>query len=222
MAAGRPELRDRSGPHRTSSPTPRQFEPSVPECHQLRHRPSRLRRTFGNSTKPKFRLPCLAAHVLMQLKSQSAGPQGSRHRSHTERVSVRKALDFGRIQRSHRARIVEPDIFIELLWQVDAEIVARKLGLGPVDHADGALEALLAEAFRTAEIAAGAQAKHEAPMPRRVTEPLVASRQRRPDGLDLHRAVPFRSRGDGAAMCTEADQIGRVAELLAAELTDIV
>ena len=70
-----------------------------------------------------------------------------RHRqtSHAERIGIRKALDFGGIQRGHRMGIVEPDILVELCRQAGPEIVAREFSFGPVDHADRPLKPLLAE-----------------------------------------------------------------------------
>src|SRR5271157_1118026 len=59
-------------------------------------------------------------------------------------------------------------------------------------------------------------------MPGSMAQLLIAAGKRRPDLFDFHRAVPFRSRGNRSAMRTEADQIGLLAELLAAKLPDIV
>ena len=43
---------------------------------------------------------------------------GRRPASHAERIGVRKTFDFGIVQRRHRARFVEPDVFVELLRQI--------------------------------------------------------------------------------------------------------
>src|SRR5271169_3734970 len=43
--------------------------------------------------------------------------------SNTERISIWKPLDLGRIKRGHGVRIIEPDIFIELLRQIGLKVV---------------------------------------------------------------------------------------------------
>ena len=56
---------------------------------------------------------------------------GRRPASHAERIGVRKTFDFGVVQRRHRARFVERDVFAELLRQLVLEIMARELGSDP-------------------------------------------------------------------------------------------
>src|ERR1019366_4795662 len=141
---------------------------------------------------------------------------------HPERICVRKPLYFGSIQRSHSVGIVEPDIFIELLRQVGLEVMARAFGFRPVDDADRALKTFPAKPLRAAKIAPTAQTQHEACKSRPVTQSLVAVVKRRLDVLDLHRAIPFGCRGNRPAVGAKADQISLVAELPAAELTDVV
>ena len=46
----------------------------------------------------------------------------------------------GRGKGPDRVGLVEPDVLVELGRQHGLEVVALQLGLGPVDHADGALE----------------------------------------------------------------------------------
>ena len=47
---------------------------------------------------------------------------GRRPASHAERIGVRKTFDFGVVQRRHRARFVERDVFAELLRQLVLEM----------------------------------------------------------------------------------------------------
>ena len=51
------------------------------------------------------------------------------------------------IERLHGGRLVEVDDRVELLRKAGLEVVAGPLGLGSVDHADGALEARLARSL---------------------------------------------------------------------------
>src|SRR3954470_13630004 len=64
--------------------------------------------------------------------------------SNPERIGLRHALPLLHRQRRHRAGLLEPNICIELVRQRSIEIVARKLGLRPIDHADGALQPRIA------------------------------------------------------------------------------
>src|SRR5690242_2370617 len=49
------------------------------------------------------------------------------------------------VQRLDGAGLVEPDVGIELAGELDAGIVALHLGVGPVDHANEALQPVLTE-----------------------------------------------------------------------------
>lgn len=62
-----------------------------------------------------------------------------RSRLQAEGISVWKALQFRRLERCYRFGLIEPNILVELARQLCLKIVARELGLGPVDHADCAL-----------------------------------------------------------------------------------
>src|SRR5581483_7730252 len=118
------------------------------------------------------------------------------------------------------AGLVEPDVGVELAGEFDAGIVALQLGVGPIDHADEALEPLLAElgAQRFARLAHHQHATADAAV---VELPLDAAGPRRPYVHDLHRPVPVMRRRHGAAVGAEADGCHRVAEALTTELAEI-
>ena len=67
-----------------------------------------------------------------------AGPPWST--SEAEWIGIRKALELLGHQRCYRLALVEPDVFVELVWQNRLKIMTFKFCLGPVDHADGAFE----------------------------------------------------------------------------------
>ena len=69
--------------------------------------------------------------------------------SHSDGIGVRKSLDFRSVERRHRAGIIEPDVFVELLRQHGLEVLAGKFRLRPVDDADRALQPRLSEALWT-------------------------------------------------------------------------
>src|SRR5689334_2889894 len=115
-------------------------------------------------------------------------------------------------------RVVEPDILIELTRQLGAKIVAGQFGLRAIDHADRALQPLLAERIRAGQIVAAAKSQQEMRMSGVMAEPFIATGQRGPQSLYLHRAAPVGSRSDGPAVSAKADQIGLRAVGTAAEM----
>src|SRR3989304_3478672 len=60
--------------------------------------------------------------------------------SYAKRVGVRHPLARVRRKGVDRPGLVEPDVLVELDGEHGLEVVALQLGLGPVDHADGALQ----------------------------------------------------------------------------------
>jgi FkbM family methyltransferase len=60
--------------------------------------------------------------------------------SEAERIRLRHAGYARRVERAHGARAVEPAILVELARQDGLEVVARHLGLRPIDHADRTLQ----------------------------------------------------------------------------------
>ena len=76
--------------------------------------------------------------------SANVGQFGPRVASHgvsqAKWVGIRKTCKLGRLQGTHGFGVVEPDVFVELLWQIRLKVVALQFGLRTVDHADGPLE----------------------------------------------------------------------------------
>ena len=101
------------------------------------------------------------------------------------------------------------------------EVVALQLGLGPVDDAHGALEPRwrqLGAYFLARRLA---EMQQEGADARLVAQPLVALGVRRTESHHPHRAVPIVRRGDRSMVGAEADQGGRVAEPLPAQLSQV-
>src|SRR5579883_1258124 len=140
-------------------------------------------------------------------------------RSEPERIGLRRTR-LGRwpAERRDGRSLVEPEISVELLWQRGANVMARKLRLRPVDHADHTLEPRREEALANAFVAP--KVEQELRQPRFVTKTLVTIAMRGTDGFDLHLAVPMGRGGHLAAMRAEADQGDIVAPALTAELTE--
>ncbi len=105
---------------------------------------------------------------------------------------------------------------IELIREARADVVARALRFGLVDHADGALEARVGE--RIARIGG---AKNEALEASIVKEALVAARERRRDAPPFRGLVPFARRGYRARVRREAHEEHFLAVTLARQLTEV-
>src|SRR5205085_7995733 len=100
-------------------------------------------------------------------------------------------------------------------------IVARELGLRPVDHANEPLEPRRQQLVAQGVVVRLPQIEQETLGPAVTTEPLIAVGVRGTNLLDLDRTVPVAGRGNGAAVSAKTDQ-GRIApEPLAAELADV-
>ena len=93
----------------------------------------------------------------------------------------------------HRVRVIQVDDRVELVDESCSEVVAVALGLGAVDHADGALEA------RVAQRGAGGRGRSREPEAFDadvVEQLLVAPVERRSDPLALWCLAPVRRGGD--------------------------
>src|SRR5204863_610920 len=122
-----------------------------------------------------------------------------------ERVRLGHATQARGVEWRDGARAVEPAVLVELARQHRLEVVARELGLRPVDDADRALEARLGEP--AAELPLLAQREQEGRDARLVALALVALGVARPHFFHPHGAVPVVGGGDGAAVGAEADEI---------------
>ena len=67
-------------------------------------------------------------------------PYPFERRARRVKARFRDALELVRGDRFDGARLIEPDVLVELVGQDRVEIVAGELSLRPIDHADGALE----------------------------------------------------------------------------------
>src|SRR5271169_4156711 len=137
-------------------------------------------------------------------------------------IGIRQSCKLRGVERRDGAGVIEPDVLVELPRQDRLEIVTGALGLRSVDHADRSLKLRLAQALRTGQLGAIAQAQHKARMPGSVAQSLIALRQRRLNLLDLHRPVPVGCRRNGSAIGPEADQVGAAAEFLATQVANIM
>ena len=112
---------------------------------------------------------------------------------------------------------VDVDHGVELRGQPRAKIVARALGVGTVDHADGALESWPGERGRD-RLPHRKQKRWDA---QPVKMRLPRSLERRPHALALDRGTPFARRGDRARIGREADEPNGVAVTLAGQLPHV-
>ncbi len=71
-----------------------------------------------------------------------------RQKLQPERIGLGRAVRTLRRQGSHGVRLFEPDIGVEPVGEDRLEIMAEKLGVGPVDDADRPLEQRLAQGVR--------------------------------------------------------------------------
>src|SRR5207342_1934146 len=99
------------------------------------------------------------------------------------------------------------------------KVVARELGIGPIDDADGALQARFAQNFqrgwwRRPEIQ---QERWNGSL---VADVFIALRDRGQHGFDLHWAIPIRGGRNSTGECSKSDGIRTVAILLAAQVTE--
>src|SRR6185437_8976767 len=123
-------------------------------------------------------------------------------------------------QRFDRARPVEPDISVELPWQLDACIVALQFRFGPVDHTDKALQPLHGQTF--AQLAADIGLHQDAAADPAIVElPFDAFGPRRPYLHHLHWLTPVVRSRHRPGVRAEADRGDLVAEALPAELAQI-
>jgi hypothetical protein len=115
---------------------------------------------------------------------------GRRPASHAERIGIRKTFDFGGVRRRHRASVVEPDVFVELLRQIGSgnngsrtRFRIRSIkGLRSAPSIDGNDSATSAR-FRTSISSSGENGRsaRRAPYPpSRSSNPPPRSRRRRP------------------------------------------
>ena len=120
---------------------------------------------------------------------------------------------FGRtLQRLDPAGAVDVDHGVELHGEAGVKVVAGALGIRPIDHADGALEPRLAQAWH----AATGEREQEAVDPHIVEERLVAFRECRTNTFELSRRIPARGRRDRPFVGGEAHQHGLAAKLAGA------
>src|SRR5438270_522628 len=141
--------------------------------------------------------------------------------SKPEGIGLRHAFLRLLRQSGDRARYLEPDIGVELARQRGVEIMAGKLGLRPVDHANRALQARVKQSLAQLGRLRLAQVDKEFPDSAVPAQALVAVAMRRADLLDLHLAVPIRGSRYRAAIGAKSDQRRLLAEAVAAELADI-
>src|SRR5690554_3115865 len=91
---------------------------------------------------------------------------------------------------------------IELLRQAAGKVMALALALRAIHHADGALDAGLAELLRQRPVA---QIQQEGLLRHLLEQGFMAARQWRIEGHGLGRAIPVRRRRDLTAGGTEAE-----------------
>ena len=65
----------------------------------------------------------------------------------TEGVRIGQPFEFVGIERAYRGRLVEPYVFVELIWHDRLKVVTLKLRVGPVDHSDCAFQKWFVESF---------------------------------------------------------------------------
>src|SRR6202011_5300396 len=119
-----------------------------------------------------------------------------------------------------RGGLVEPEKGIELLRERRVGVMAHQFGVGPIDHADKALQALGFEGPSRSTIAQ--QIDDEAYNTGIVELPLVTVVARGIDAFDLQVAAPVGRRGDSPGIGAHADQRDLIlSEFLPAELADI-
>src|SRR5476649_1900548 len=92
---------------------------------------------IGRSCLRRGTLRCLDAH--QSTKPRFANVDRAR-RSQAEGIGIGHAFYVGSSKGCDRARLVEPDVFVELTRQNSLKIMARKLSLWPIDHADCAFK----------------------------------------------------------------------------------
>src|SRR6202142_1919859 len=124
---------------------------------------------------------------------------------------------------THRARLVEPHILVELPRKARVEIVALELRFRTVHDADGALEERWGgELFAHRAPAGVAQVQSERAQVGVMKESLVAAIAPRHDAHALHRFVPIMCGGHRAVVCAESDDVRLFAEEVSTELADVV
>jgi hypothetical protein len=67
--------------------------------------------------------------------------------SKSEWVGVGHLLKLFRRKRRDRLRLIEPDVFVKLIWQHGLEVVAGEFCFRPIDNTDGALQTGLSQAL---------------------------------------------------------------------------
>ena len=59
---------------------------------------------------------------------------------HAEWIGVGKPLQLMCPERRNSPAFIEPDVFVELPWQHNFEVVAGELAFGPINHPNGPLK----------------------------------------------------------------------------------